>query len=354
MDKGLKNGKVFLVTGSAGFIGFHVAKRLLESGHTVHGVDLMTASYYDPLLKEARLNVLKKLPGYTHHRIDLANTTAVKKLRESVGNIDVIIHLAAQGCVLRSFEFPHETVQDNIVAFQNMLELYSHNETALFMYASSSSVYGQSKEGEVITEDKKTNLPVSIYGASKISNEVMAQAYYSYYKKPIIGLRFFKVYGPWARPDTVFFKFVDLMYKDQPIKLHNHGRIEHSFTYINDVADCLIRTAVSSQKEQDFTMRHPIYNFGGPHVSLEDCVKAMESAMGKKAQREHVPLPHGDRWYTFADSSLAQRDLKFNPNTPITKGIQDFVDWYVKDYVPIMDDLKQAGILNKHHQDSDE
>jgi len=342
MKKLTKNQKVFLVTGSAGFIGFHVAKRLLESGHTVHGVDLMTASYYDPLLKDARLNVLEKLPGYTHHRIDLANTAAVEKLNKSIGSIDVIIHLAAQACVLRSFEFPHEYVRDNIVAFQNMLELYSHNETALFMYASSSSVYGQSKEGNVIVEDKKTDLPVSIYGASKIANEVMAQSYYSYYKKPIIGLRFFKVYGPWARPDTVFFKFVDLMYKDQPIKLHNHGNIQHSFTYINDVADCLIRTALSPQKEHEFTSRHPIYNFGGPSVLLEDCVKAMEFAMGKKAHREHVPLPRGDRWYTFADSSLAQKDLEFNPDTPITKGIQDFVDWYVKDYLPIIDYLKQS------------
>ena len=340
MKKLTKNKKVFLVTGSAGFIGFHVAKCLLEFGHIVHGVDLMTASYYDPLLKNARLNLLKKLPGYSHHQIDLANTNTVGKLKESIGSIDVIIHLAAQACVLRSFEFPHEYVRDNIVAFQNMLEFYSNDKTALFMYASSSSVYGQSKEGSVIVEDKKTDLPVSIYGASKIANEVMAQSYYSYYKKPIIGLRFFKVYGPWARPDTVFFKFVDLIYKDQPIKLHNHGNIQHSFTYINDVAKCLIRTALSPQKEQEFTSRHPIYNFGGPSVLLEDCVKAMESAMGKKAVREHVPLPHGDRWYTFADSSLARNDLKFNPDTPITKGIQEFVDWYVKDYLPIIGETK--------------
>jgi len=337
MEKISEKQQVFLVTGSAGFIGFHIAKRLLEAGHLVHGIDLMTASYYDPLLKDARLNVLEKLPGYTHHRIDLANTAAVKEIGKSIGSIDVIIHLAAQGCVLRSFEFPHEYVQDNIVAFQNMLELYSHNDTSLFMYASSSSVYGQSQEGTVITEDKKTDMPVSIYGASKIANEAMAQSYYSYYQKPIIGLRFFKVYGPWARPDTVFFKFVDLMYKDQPIKLHNHGNIQHSFTFINDIADCLIQAAVSPKKDHDFTVRHPIYNFGGTSVLLEDCVKAMESAMGKKAHREHVPLPHGDRWYTVADSSLAHKDLQFNLNTPITEGIQDFVDWYVKEYVPIME-----------------
>lgn len=341
MTKSKKNQKVFLVTGSAGFIGFHVAKRLLESGHVVHGVDLMTASYYDPLLKDARLNVLEKLSGYIHHQIDLANMLSIEELKKNIGSIDVIIHLAAQACVLRSFEFPHEYVQDNIVAFQNMLELYSHNEAALFMYASSSSVYGQSKEGSVIVEDKKNDLPVSIYGATKIANEVMAQSYYSYYKKPIIGLRFFKVYGPWARPDTVFFKFVDLIYNNQPIKLHNHGNIQHSFTYINDVADCLIRTSLAPQKEQEFTSRHPIYNFGGPSVLLEDCVKAIESAMGKKAIREHVPLPHGDRWYTFADSSLAKSDLEFNPNTSISEGIHEFVDWYIKDYVPIIDKPKK-------------
>ena len=159
MDNSHQKRKVFLVTGSAGFIGFHVAKRLLEAGHAVHGIDLMTASYYDPLLKDARLNVLQKLPGYTHHRIDLADTVVINEFKESIGNIDVIIHLAAQACVLRSFEFPHEYVQDNIVAFQNMLELYGRNETVLFMYASSSSVYGQSDEGSIITEEKSTDLP---------------------------------------------------------------------------------------------------------------------------------------------------------------------------------------------------
>ena len=342
MYKLSKKQKVFLVTGSAGFIGFHVAKRLLESGHAVHGIDFMSASYYDPLLKDARLNVLQNLSGYTHHRIDLANTVAVDELKESAGSIDVIIHLAAQGCVLRSFEFPHEYVQDNIVAFQNILELYSHNETALLLYASSSSVYGQSDAGSIINEERKTDQPVSVYGATKIANEAMAQSYYSYYRKPIMGLRFFKVYGPWARPDTVFFKFVDLMYKDQPIRLHNHGKIMHSFTYINDVTDCLIQTALSNREEQDYSSRHPIYNLGGPHVLLEDCVKAMESSLGKKALREHVPLPHGDRWYTFADSSAAQRDLGFNPNTTITEGMQVFVNWYVNDYVPVMNRLQKG------------
>ena len=341
MAKLSQNQRVFLITGSAGFIGFHVAKRLLEFGHAVHGVDLMTASYYDPLLKDARLNVLEKFHTYTHHQIDLANTAAVNELKESIGSVDIIIHLAAQGCVLRSFEFPHEYVQDNIVAFQNILEVYGQNEPTLLMYASSSSVYGQSDEGSIITEEKNTHLPVSIYGATKIANEAMAQSYYSYYKKPIIGLRFFKVYGPWARPDTVFFKFVDLMYQDAPIRLHNHGKIRHSFTYIDDVTDCLIQTALSNQEEQDYSSRHPIYNLGGPNVLLEDCVKAMESSLGKKAHRKHVPLPRGDRWYTFADSSAAQKDLNFNPDTPITEGIQVFVDWYVNDYVPVMNDLQK-------------
>ncbi len=331
-----KNNKVFLVTGSAGFIGFHITKRLLEVGCSVHGLDLMTASYYDPILKTARLNVLSKIRGYSHHETDLADLYAVKSLKETIGKIDCIIHLAAQACVLRSFEFPHEYVRDNIVAFQNILELYSQSNTSLFMYASSSSVYGQSIEGSIIKEDKKTDLPVSIYGASKIANEAMAQSYYSYYKKPVMGLRFFKVYGPWARPDTVFFKFVDLIYKGHPIKLHNHGNIKHSFTYINDITDCLIQTALYTKTNYNFSMRHPIYNFGGPPVLLKDCVKAIEASMGRKAITEYVPLPHGDRWYTHANSSLAETDLKFNPNTSILKGIEAFVDWYIKDYVPII------------------
>ena len=340
MNISLKEQKTYIVTGSAGFIGFHISKRLLEAGHVVHGVDLMTASYYDPVLKKARLNVLEAFESYSHHQIDLANTVAVNEMAKNIGNIDVIIHMAAQACVLRSFEFPHEYVQDNIVAFQNMLELYGKNETTLFMYASSSSVYGQSQEGSIIKEDKKTDLPVSIYGASKIANEAMAQAYFSYYQKPIIGLRFFKVYGPWARPDTVFFKFVDLIYNNQPIKLHNHGKIQHSFTYVNDVADCIIKTSLSPKKDLDYQTRHPIYNLGGPSVLLENCVKAMETAMQKKAIREHVPLPHGDRWYTFADSFLAEKDLGFNPNTTIDNGIQDFVNWYMNDYINVMNEIQ--------------
>ena len=331
-----KNDKVFLITGSAGFIGFHIAKRLLEVGCSVHGVDLMTASYYDPLLKTARLNELNQIPGYTHHQTDLADPNAVKVLKETTGNIDVIIHLAAQACVLRSFEFPNEYVRDNIVAFQNMLELNSQSKTSLFLYASSSSVYGQSKKDSIIKENKKTDLPVSIYGASKIANEAMAQSYYSYYKKPILGLRFFKVYGPWARPDTVFFKFVDLIYRGKPIKLHNHGNIQHSFTYINDIADCLIKTVLDSPKSYNFVKRHPIYNFGGPSILLADCVKAIEAALGRQAIKEHVALPHGDRWYTDADSSLAKADLKFNPDTSISKGIKEFVDWYINDYIQII------------------
>lgn len=343
MNNSSEKQKTYLVTGSAGFVGFHISKRLLEAGHIVHGVDLMTASYYDPILKDARLNVLASIDGYTHHQIDLADTSAVNQMAENIGTIDVIIHMAAQACVLRSFEFPHEYVQDNVVAFQNMLELYGKNETSLFMYASSSSVYGQSQEGSIIKEDKKTDLPVSIYGATKIANEAMAQAYFSYYQKPIIGLRFFKVYGPWARPDTVFFKFVDLIYKNQPIKLHNHGKIQHSFTYINDVADCIINTSLSPKDNFEYTARHPIYNLGGPSVLLEDCVKAMEAALQKVAIREHVPLPHGDRWYTFADSSLAEHGLGFNPNTTIEEGIKDFVDWYINDYVNVMREIKEKS-----------
>lgn len=336
MNNSQKEKKIFLVTGSAGFVGFHISKRLLDFGYVVHGVDLMTSSYYDPILKHARLNVLKRFEGYNHHQIDLSDNIATQKLMKNVSKIDVIIHLAAQACVLRSFEFPNEYVKDNIVAFQNMLEFYVNSETSLFMYGSSSSVYGQSEEGSINEEDKKTDQPVSIYGATKIANEVMAQSYHTFYKKPIIGLRFFKLYGPWARPDTVFFKFVDMIYKNKTIQLHNHGNIKHSFTFINDVAKCLINTALAEHKKQNFTCRHPIYNFGGKSVKLEECVKAIEKAMGKNAKRNHVPLPHGDRWYTFANSSLAEKKLGFKPNTSINKGIEIFVNWYVNEYISII------------------
>ena len=333
----IQNKKIFLVTGSAGFVGFHVSKRLLDYGYIVHGVDLMTASYYDPILKQARLNVLKNFDGYYHHQIDLSDNISTQKLVKNINNIDVVIHLAAQACVLRSFEFPNEYVKDNIIAFQNMLEMYVNSEASLFMYGSSSSVYGQSEEGNINVEEKKTDQPVSIYGATKIANEVMAQSYYSFYKKPMIGLRFFKLYGPWARPDTVFFKFVDLIYKNRPIQLHNNGNIKHSFTFINDVADCLISTAIAVHKNHSFTCRHPIYNFGGKSIQLLECVKAIENAMGKKAKMNYAPLPHGDRWYTFANSSLAKKYLNFKPNTSINKGLKIFVNWYLNEYVPIID-----------------
>ncbi len=333
--------QTFLVTGSAGFIGFHISEQLLQVGHVVHGVDLMTASYYDPLLKDARLDALKKYDAYHHHCIDLSDTKAVENLLETIGHIDVVIHMAAQACVLRSFDFPHEYVNDNMVAFQNVLELYRNSDARLLVYASSSSVYGQSEEGSVAIETKQTNVPVSIYGATKIANEAMAQAYYTYTQKPIIGLRFFKVYGPWARPDTVFFKFADLMYHDEPIKLHNHGNIKHSYTYIGDITNCLLPLVTDpNTKEYSYETgtRHPVYNLGGKFALLEECVQALEQSMGKAAIRENVPLPHGDRWYTFADSSLAQKEISFKNDTTIAEGIQEFVKWYTEEYVPLMKD----------------
>jgi len=339
--------KTFLVTGSAGFIGFHLAQRLLREGHTVHGIDSMVNSYYDPLLKKVRLRELEKEKGYTHHHVDLADIEAVELLADKIGHIDRFIHMAAQACVLYSFDHPHKYSRDNMVAFQNMLEWYRKSDATLFSYASSSSVYGQSKEGTVITESKQTDLPVSIYGATKIANEAMAQAYYSYVQKPIVGFRFFKVYGPWARPDTVFFKFTDLMYRDQPIKLHNHGNIRHSFTYIDDVADAVIKTSLSSRDNEDFTTRHPIYNLGGSHALLLDCVDAIEDAMGKKAIREMVPLPAGDRWYTFADSSLAEKEIGFKNNTSIQDGLRTFVEWYLSEFVPVVKDVETGSIFKK-------
>ena len=335
MKKFEQKKQKILVTGSAGFVGYHVASDLVRNGHTVHGIDYMSASYYDPILKDARLNSLNQHANYYHHKIDLSDKEKLDILQDEIGEIDSIIHLAAQGCVLRSFEFPHEYVQDNIVAFQNVLELYAKNQSAILIYASSSSVYGQSDEGVIVNEDKKLDMPVSIYGATKIANEVMAQAYFSYHKKPIIGLRFFKVYGPWARPDTVFFKFAEQMINDKPIKLHNHGKIKHSFTYIDDVTNCISGVIDAGLGDVDYLTRHPVYNLGGPHVMLGDCVDAMERAMGKSATRELVPLPKGDRWYTFADSSAAKSDLNFNPDTPIDRGINEFIDWFRNDYIPL-------------------
>ena len=331
----MKDKEPILVTGTGGFIGFHVARRLLEQGEIVHGIDNLCHSYYSPQLKRKRLHLLHQYTSYTHHEIDLSDTRQLTRESALFADIRAVIHLAAQACVLYSFDHPLEYVKDNIVGFQNLLELYRGEKLDNFIYASSSSVYGNRPFNSPVAETAQTDQPVSIYGATKISNETMAQAYYATYRRPMIGLRFFKVYGPWARPDTVFFKFVDSIYHRRPIELRNFGGIHHSFTYIDDVVNGVM-AALCHPPPPDFeNIPHPRYNLGNPDaVSLKRCVEIIEAELGVKAHCTHTPLPKGDRAYSCADIGRARRDLQFKAQTSIEDGLRHFIHWYKGTYVP--------------------
>jgi UDP-glucuronate 4-epimerase len=328
------NKKIFFITGTAGFIGFHLAQKLLERGDEVDGVDNLCHSYYDPLLKRARLAELNKNESYRHHDFDLSDKDKVSEFFTNTPNVHSIIHLAAQACVPYSFDHPYEYIKDNIIAFQNLLEIYRNSNLYNFVYASSSSVYGHNFTKTLTHEDKVLDKPVSVYGATKIENENMAQVYFTNYKKPLVGLRFFKVYGPWARPDTVFFKFVDSIYHNKPIKVFNYGKIQHSFTYIDDIIKGVVSATDNPQAYTSPENRHPIYNLGNcDSEDLVKCIRIIEKELDLKAECEYFPLPEGDRSFTHADIQKAKKDLGFQVRTPVEVGLQRFVKWYKDIYV---------------------
>ncbi|MGE3311125.1 MAG: NAD-dependent epimerase [Limisphaerales bacterium] len=326
-----------LLTGAAGFIGFHTAQRLLDRGDEVVGVDVVNA-YYDVRLKEARLEILRRHPRFRFLRLDLADRSGVPAAF-AAERPQRVIHLAAQAGVRYSIENPHAYIDSNIVAFMNILEACRHHGVENLVYASSSSVYGANTRMP-FSIHHNVDHPVSLYAASKKANELMAHTYSHLFNLPTIGLRFFTVYGPWGRPDMALFLFTKSILEGRPIDLFNEGRMRRDFTYIDDIVEGVVRVAdrvATGNPEWDGdtpdpgTSRGPyrVYNIGNNRpVELMHLVACLEDALGKKAEKRLLPMQPGDVPATFADVDDLVRDAGFQPSVPVEEGVRRFVAWY--------------------------
>jgi len=326
-----------LVTGAAGFIGMHVARRLLERGYLVVGLDNLNA-YYDPRLKEARLKDLARFANFRFERLELADRTAIADLfaRE---RFPYVVHLAAQAGVRHSLIDPHSYVDANLVGFVNILEGCRHNGCRHLVYASSSSVYGANTSVPFRTSDN-TDHPLSLYGATKKADEAMAHSYAHLFRLPATGLRFFTVYGPWGRPDMAMWLFADAIRTGRPIKLFNHGRMRRDFTYVDDVVESVVRLvpqpappdpAWQSDMPGAATSNAPwhVYNIGNSRaVEVLDVVSLIEREIGKPAIREMLPMQPGDVPETCADCTDLEHAVGFKPSTSIEDGVRSFIAWF--------------------------
>ena len=332
--------KTAMVTGAAGFIGFHLSKRLLDEGYRVFGVDNLN-DYYDLQLKKDRLALLKAYPAFSFHRIDLAHADDLEAIfRENT--IEVVVNLAAQAGVRYSLTNPQAYVDSNLVGFVNVLECCRHHGVKHLVFASSSSVYG-ANTNMPFSVHHNVDHPVSLYAASKKSNELMAHTYSHLFNMACTGLRFFTVYGPWGRPDMALFLFTKAILAGKPIDVFNHGKMRRDFTYIDDIVEGVVRVmkncpdpnpAWSGDSPDPGTsyVRYKIYNIGNNQpVELMDFIKAIESALGKTAIKNFMDLQPGDVPATYADVDDLIRDVGFKPETTIDHGIGKFVEWY-KDY----------------------
>jgi len=330
-------GDPVLVTGAAGFIGYHVARRLAELGRAVVGLDNLNA-YYDPKLKDARLAELGKFRIFRFVKSDLADRDRMAELfREH--RFPYVVHLAAQAGVRYSLMDPYAYVDANLVGFTNILEGCRHNGCRHLLYASSSSVYGGNTKMPFSVHDNVDH-PLSLYGATKKANELMTHAYSHLFALPATGLRFFTVYGPWGRPDMAMWIFTGAILSGEPIKLFNNGNMRRDFTYIDDVVESVVRLVErppTGEPKSARTIPDPgsstapwrVYNIGNNNpTELFEVVRLLEEAIGKKAKRELLPMQPGDVPATYADVDELMRDVGFHPSTPIGDGIRRFVDWY--------------------------
>jgi len=330
----------FLVTGAAGFIGFHVSQRLLEQGYDVVGLDNLS-DYYSVQLKQDRLAILQDHSRFRFAQLDLADTPAVSSLfaKESFSHV---INLAAQAGVRYSLQNPMAYIQANILGFTNVLEGCRHTKVSHLVYASSSSVYGLNTRMPFSVHDNVDH-PISLYAATKKSNELMAHSYSYLYQVPVTGLRFFTVYGPWGRPDMALFLFTKAILEDQPIKVFNHGKMRRDFTYIDDIVEGVFRVSLRTpQANPQWDSNHPdpgtsicpfrIYNIGNNNwIELSRYIESIEKALGKQAIKEYLPMQPGDVPATYADIDDLMTDTDFRPSTPIDFGIEQFIRWY-RDY----------------------
>ncbi|MDC0373179.1 NAD-dependent epimerase [Candidatus Pelagibacter ubique] len=332
-----------LVTGSAGFIGSMLSLKLLDRGDEVVGIDNHN-DYYDPKIKEARLEKLKKYPNYKHFKIDLSDQKNLEDVFK-VYKPQKVVNLAAQAGVRYSMENPLAYINSNIVGFAHILENCRHHKISHLVYASTSSVYGANTKMP-FSEQDSANHPLSLYAASKKSNELMAHAYSYLYQLPTTGLRFFTVYGPWGRPDMALFKFTKAILEEKPIDVFNYGNHTRDFTYIDDIVDGVIKTLESpatvnndwiSDMPDPASSKAPwrIYNIGNNKpVKLMSYIEALEKGLGKKAKINFLPLQPGDVPDTYANVNILKEKFNFKPSTSVIDGVSNFIKWY-KDYYQI-------------------
>ncbi|MFT5368359.1 MAG: UDP-glucuronate 4-epimerase [Candidatus Latescibacterota bacterium] len=328
-----------LVTGSAGFIGYHTCIRLLDMGHTVVGLDHVNA-YYDVNLKRDRLKQIIGRDGFTFVEIDLNDADAMHALFEAHA-FEQVVNLAAQAGVPYSLENPKAYIDSNVSGFLNVLECCRHHSVKHLVYASSSSVYGQNTEMPFSTQHPVDH-PISLYAATKRANELMAHTYSSAFGLPTTGLRFFTVYGPWGRPDMALFLFVDAILNDRSIDVYNQGKSQRSFTYVDDIVEGLVRLLphipqaderVISDRPDRSSAPFRLYNIGNDQtVALEYFIAVIESLLDKKAQKNYLPLRTGDVPVTYADIDDLEKAVGYRPTTSIEVGIEKFVSWYRKYY----------------------
>ena len=336
----LKYQKV-LVTGVAGFIGFHLAKRLLTDGYQVVGLDNMNP-YYEVALKEARLEKLKNEPNFSFYKSNLSDREQLGDIFDGVG-FDVVVNMAAQAGVRYSIENPYAYVDSNLVGFVNLLECCRHQQVKHLVFASSSSVYGANTKMP-FSVHHNVDHPVSLYAATKKANELMAHTYSHLYQLPCTGLRFFTVYGPWGRPDMALFLFTKAILEDKPIKVFNNGKMQRDFTYIDDIIEGVIRV-MGRLAEANPTWNgdapdpgtssapYKVYNIGNNNpVELIKFIDVIEGVLGKKARKEFMDMQPGDVAATYADVDDLMADVGFKPATPIEIGVERFVEWFKEFY----------------------
>jgi UDP-glucuronate 4-epimerase len=339
-----------LITGAAGFIGFHLSQRLMREGFNVVGIDNLN-DYYDPALKQMRLVALTETQQaenaeFEFIEIDLADRAAVMGLFDG-SKFDLVINLAAQAGVRYSLENPHAYADANLTGFLNILEGCRHNKPKHLIFASSSSVYGMNAKTPFSVADN-TDYPISLYAATKKSNELMAHAYAHLYDIPSTGLRFFTVYGPYGRPDMAYFKFTKAILEGQPIDVYNNGVMRRDFTYIDDIVEGIVRLmpkAPGVQKPDTSNAEAPfkIYNIGNNNpVELSRFIKAIEIATGIEAKRNNLPMQAGDVPVTYADVDDLMADVGFKPDTSIEDGIERFVQWY-REYIAFTNDMSEVS-----------
>lgn len=332
--------KKILITGSAGFIGFHLSKKVSQLGYSVVGIDNMN-EYYDVSLKQARLSILKKLPSFTFEQMDLADRDSINRLFAE-NEFSCVVNLAAQAGVRYSLINPHAYLESNLHGFLNILEGCRHYKAGHLIYASSSSVYGANKKMP-FSVHHNVDHPISLYAASKKANELMAHTYSALYNLPTTGLRFFTVYGPFGRPDMALFLFTKAILEGKPVDVYNHGKMKRDFTYVDDIVESIARLISKTPKPDPHWSGltpdpassfapYRVYNIGNNKpVELVRFIEVIEEKLGKKAIKNYMPLQDGDVPETYADVEDLMREVDFKPSTPIEVGVGNFIDWY-RDY----------------------